>query len=90
MNYRKMLAEGLATHQEVKTFLKDKSIWQVGDMAAYLNVTTSFYRRNLLGLAGHPTPIDPSAGKLQWWSCELIPWLDNPENLKKSKGRAAA
>ena len=83
MKYRKELAEGFATPQEVQEYLSGKAVWMVGDAARYLNVTTGFYRNNILNIPDHPSPLDPRAGNLKWWSRELAPWLSDTANLKK-------
>jgi hypothetical protein len=86
---RKLYEEGKATEAQITEYLLSIPVWTVKQCAAYRRVNTTFYRRNLLDLPGHPTPIDPNAKNLSWWSEEMAPWLDDPANLKRSAGVAA-
>lgn len=90
MNLTKMRLQDCATQQEVCDYLSGIAVWSLRDCAAWLNVTTSFYRRNILGLSNHPTPVDPAAKNLSWFGVEMMPYLNDVSNLKRPSARACA
>jgi hypothetical protein len=61
---------------------RSQSVWSVKHCAAELGVNTSFYRRNILPLPGHPTPIDSSKKNWSFWAQEMKTFLGDTQNLK--------
>jgi len=52
MNLTQKRLQDCATHQEVRDYLNGIAVWSLRDCAAYLGVTNSFYRRNILPVPG--------------------------------------
>jgi len=74
---------GCATHEQVKRYLETVAVWTARDNALYLNVNNSFYRRHILPLSNHPTPVDATQKNLQWFASDMIPFLSDTSNLKR-------
>ena len=73
----------LESLEETRAYLEKFAVWTLRDLALFLNVDHPFYRRNILPLPSHPSPIDADAKNLAWWSEELAKWLSDPANMKR-------
>ena len=73
----------LKTPQEIRQYLEGFAVFTLRDCALYLGVDHAFYRRTILTLPTHPTPIDITAKNVSWWGGEMVSWLSDPSKIKR-------
>ena len=69
--------------ENLKKDLATVAVWRVSQNAAWLGVSPIFYRRHIMPLPNHPTPLDSSAARLSYWGAEMREFLSDFGNLKK-------
>ena len=58
--------------ENLKKDLATVAVWRVSQNAAWLGVSPIFYRRHIMPLPNHPTPLDSSAARLLGCSVVIL------------------
>ena len=69
--------------ENLKKDLATVAVRRVSQNSAWLGVSPIFYRRHIMPLPNHPTPLDSSAARLSYWGAEMREFLSDFGNLKR-------